>query len=187
MSKQTTRIMVLGVVAYRQPISGYGIEKTLREWAVDRWTAIAPASIYQQLRSLRGAGLIEPAPDGTGRALDYCCTESGLHELRHLLLSLLNEQDFQPLSLIPLLHFTPSLAVEELIDGLGRRISTLDEVLSHEVAVIAHSDASGTPHVSEIFRLTWEGYRADRDWCHGFLGRLRGANSGLNGRSGVDS
>lgn len=177
MAKQTTRIMVLGVVAYRQPISGYGIERTLREWAVDRWTTIAPASIYQQLRSLSAAGLIEPAGDGSARALDYRCTERGRDELRHLLLSLLNEQDFQPLSLIPLLHFTPSLTARELTEGLSRRAALVEELLSHEAEVIARSEASGPSHVTEIFRLTWEGYRADRAWCRGFLGRLAGRRS----------
>ncbi|MFT3799384.1 hypothetical protein [Microbacterium sp.] len=172
MAKQTTRIMVLGVIAYRQPISGYGIEKALREWAVDRWTTIAPASIYQQLRSLNAATLIEPAGDGSARAVDYRCTGNGLEELRRLLLSLLNETDFQPLSLIPLLHFTPSLTLGELTEGLGRRVALVEELLSYEAEVIARSEASGPSHVAEIFRLTWEGYRADRAWCCGFLDRL---------------
>jgi len=187
MAKQTTRIMVLGVIAYRRPISGYGIEKTLREWAVDRWTTIAPASIYQQLRSLSAAGLIEPVDDGTARAIDYRCTGNGLHELRRLLLALLNEQDFQPLSLIPLLHFTPSLTVEELVRGLRRRVAVIDQALSNEDEVMARSEASGPSHVTEIFRLTWEGYRADRDWCCGFLGRLGASGSGLKVRPNVYS
>lgn len=172
MAKQTTRIMVLGIVTHRRPISGYGIEKTLREWAVDRWTTIAPASIYQQLRSLSAAGLIEPAGDGSARAVNYRSTDNGRDELRHLLLSLLNERDFQPLSLIPLLHFTPSLTLSELREGLGRRVALIEELLSQEAEVITRSEAAGPSHVTEIFRLTWEGYRADRAWCIGFLDRL---------------
>jgi len=175
MTKQTTRIMVLGVIAYRGPIGGYGVEKTLREWAVERWTTIAPASIYQQLRSLRTAGLIEPVGDGAGRAVDYRCTDAGLAELRLLLLALLDEHDFSPLSLIPLLHFTPSLTRTELTEGLRQRISNIDRLLSHEPEIIALAEASGPSHVLEIFRLTWEGYCADRTWCRSFLDRLGAA------------
>ncbi len=172
MGKQTTRIMVLGAISYRQPISGYGVERVLSEWAVDRWTTIAPASIYQQLRSLRSAGLIEPVDAGTGRAIDYRCTETGKAELHRLLRALLDEQDFQPLSLIPLLHFTPSLSRRELTEGLARRISLIDQAVAHETDVLQRAATSGPSHVTEIFRLIWHGYRADRDWCRDFLDRL---------------
>ncbi len=177
MAKQTTRIMVLGVVASRQPLSGYGIEKVLAEWAVDRWTTIAPASIYQQLRSLTAASLIEQAADGTTRrAIEYRCTATGRDELHRLLLALLNEQDFQPLSLIPLLHFTPALTAVELATGLRRRVALIDQALAHEPEVIERAEASGPAHVAEIFRLTWHGYRADRAWCQEFLTRLESAS-----------
>ncbi|HEY0247987.1 MAG TPA: PadR family transcriptional regulator [Gryllotalpicola sp.] len=172
MSKETTRIMVLGVVASRGPISGYGIEKTLEEWAVQRWTTIAPASIYQQLRSLTTAGLIEPATERSGRATDYACTDAGRRRLRELLLALLHEPSPQPLSLIPLLHFTPSLNRDELVDGLQGRITRLDEALGYESQVLDRAAGSGPLHVAEIFRLTWEGLRADRAWCLDYLRRL---------------
>ncbi len=173
MPKQTTRLMVLGIVAYRQPISGYGIEKTLDEWAVQRWTTIAPASIYQQLRSLRDAALISETRTRTGRAIEYACTESGKQELHRMLLELLDEQDFQPLSLIPMLYFTPTLARDELEQGLSRRITLIELALDHEADVIERSDAIGPSHVTEIFRLTWHGLRADKAWCLDFRDRIR--------------
>jgi len=171
-SRSTTRLMVLGVIAYRQPMSGYGIQKTLDEWAVSRWTTIAPASIYQQLRTLTAQGAVEPTPGATGRAVEYVCTPTGREELRELMLSLLHERDFQPLSLIPLLYFTPSLSTEELDAGLADRIQAIDEALAMEHAMIARSEALGPSHVTEIFRLTWHGLRADRDWCQEFRARL---------------
>jgi DNA-binding PadR family transcriptional regulator len=73
MPKEITRMMILGVVAFRGPIGGYGIEKTLDEWSVGRWTTIAPASIYQQLRSLSSAGFIEPL---TESSCTICCSPS---------------------------------------------------------------------------------------------------------------
>jgi DNA-binding PadR family transcriptional regulator len=172
MSSQITRLMVLGVIAYRQPISGYGIQKTLDEWAVARWTTIAPASIYQQLRTLTSRGFIEAVNGSGGRAAAVECTSAGQAELRALLLALLNEHDFQPLSLIPLLHFTPSLSIEELERGLSARIAAIDAALGKEEELVARSAALGRSHVAEIFRLTWHGLRADRAWCEEFRQRL---------------
>lgn len=174
MSRQTTRLMVLGVIAYRQPISGYGIQKTLDEWAVSRWTTIAPASIYQQLRTLTTHGAVEPVLGTTGRATEYRCTPTGREELRELMLDLLHERDFQPMSLMPLLYFTPSLSIEELDAGLATRVQVIDDALPMEQAMIERSETVGPSHVTEIFRLTWHGLRADRNWCNEFRGRLTG-------------
>ncbi len=165
--------MVLGVVAYRGPISGYGIEKTLDEWMVHRWATIAPASIYQQLRSLSASGLIAPTEAGSSRAVEYECTGAGHERLHELLRGLLGDPSPQPLSLLPLLHFTPTLDRAELVDGLTARIARIDDALGYEDRVIQQASALGPSHVTEIFRLTWEGLRADRTWCEGYLGRLR--------------
>ncbi|UAJ80390.1 helix-turn-helix transcriptional regulator [Leifsonia sp. ZF2019] len=178
MSRRSTRLMVLGVVAYRNPISGYGIEKTLDEWAVSRWTTIAPASIYQQLRTLTAQGAVEPVAGSRGRAAEHRCTPAGHEQLRRLLLELLHERDFRPMSLLPLLYFTPSLTSEELDAGLASRIRLLDQALESEDAMIARSEELGPSHVTEIFRLTWRGLRADRDWCAEYRARLRANHSG---------
>lgn len=172
MSRQTTRLMVLGIVSYREPVSGYGIEKVLDEWAVSRWTTIAPASVYQQLRTLSAQGFIEPTEGSSARATEYRCAPEGRTELHSLLLGLLGERDPHPLSLIPLLHFTPSLSIEELDAGLAARISAIDDALALESELLARSAELGPSHVSEIFRLSWHGLRADRDWCREFRQRL---------------
>jgi DNA-binding PadR family transcriptional regulator len=172
MSRQTTRVMVLGVIAYREPVSGYGIAKTLDEWAVSRWTTIAPASVYQQLRTLDAQGFLQPATPSRGRATEYRCTTTGREELHRLLLDLLGERDIRPLSLIPLLHFTPSLDTAELRDGLTARIAAIDDALAMEDRMLARSATLAPSHVTEIFRLTWHGLRADKAWCQEFLARL---------------
>ncbi|MDQ1135721.1 hypothetical protein QE410_000520 [Microbacterium sp. SORGH_AS 1204] len=124
------------------------------------------------LRSLTVGGAIEPASGSAGRATEYRCTPSGRAALRELLLDLLHEDDFQPLSLIPLLYFTPTLTAEELDAGLAARIHTIDDALAIEDEVFAQSDTAGPSHATEIFRLMWRGLRADRDWCEEFRSRL---------------
>jgi DNA-binding PadR family transcriptional regulator len=172
MPKEISRIMVLGAIAVRGPVSGYAIEKTFDEWAVARWTTIAPASIYQQLRSLSASGFIGAVEQPVSRATQYQVTEAGTDRLHELLLALLHEQAPQPLSLIPLLHFTPALGAAELVDGLTARVARIDEALGFESEVLERAATAGPSHVLEIFRLTWEGLRADRAWCLAYLRRL---------------
>lgn len=172
MAKETTRLMVLGIVAYRGPVGGYGIERILEEWAVARWTTIAPASIYQQLRSLSASGLIRESSAPRTRASEFEATDEGRERLHTMLLALLDEPRPQPMSLVPLLHFTPSLEEGELIDGLTARIHRIDEALANESAFLTAAEQNGPPHVVELFRLTLEGLRADRRWCVGYLERL---------------
>lgn len=172
MSRRTTRAMTLGVIASRGPISGYGIERTFAEWAVDRWTTISAASVYQQLRTLSTQGLIEPVAGRSGRATDYRCTPAGHTELRSMLLEMLGERDVRPLGLVPLLYFTPFLSRRELVDGLSARLAALDDALAVEDEMLARAAAVGPSHVLEIFRLNWHGLRADRVWCEEFRQRL---------------
>ncbi|MDQ1131216.1 MULTISPECIES: hypothetical protein [unclassified Microbacterium] len=172
MSRQTTKIMVLGIVAYRGPIGAYGIEKVLKEWAVSRWTTIAAPSIYQQLRTLSSRGFIDVTSGESERATQYVCTTKGREQLLSLLRSLLEERDFQPLSLIPLLYFTPTLTIDELRRGLSARVAAIETVLAHEQEFLDQSRDLGPAHAMEILRLTWHGFRADRDWCLDYLARL---------------
>ncbi|NNC11695.1 hypothetical protein HII28_07380 [Planctomonas sp. JC2975] len=174
MSRSTTRLMVLGVVAYRGPIGGYGIEKTFNEWAVQRWASIAPPSIYQQLKTLNSEELIEPVAPASGRATEYRCTTAGQEELHRLLLDLLHEREVRPLSLVPLLHFTPTLPAAELLAGLSARIEAIDVALSLQDEMLERSAFLAPSHVAEIFRLNAHGLRGDRAWCAEFLARLGG-------------
>ncbi|PWJ53501.1 DNA-binding transcriptional regulator, PadR family [Quadrisphaera granulorum] len=164
--------MVLGVIAHRQPIGGYGVEAVLREWAVERWTTIAPASIYQQLKTLESAGSIHRTSGDGSRAALFTCTDDGWEELRRLCRSLLDD-DVRPLGLVPLLHFTPVLPTAELVAGLERRINHIDAALAHEEDVLALAGSRGPAHVVEIFRLTVHALRAERTWSQEFIGRLR--------------
>lgn len=174
-SERTARIMVLGAVAYRGPLSRPDMAKVFDEWTVGRWAMIPAAAIDRQARSLTAAGLIRVSDSAHPEGAEYHCTEAGRTELRRLLLELLNAEDFEPFNLMPLLHFITSLRVAELADGLRRRILYIDEVLAYESAVIADAPADGPDHPTEIVRLNWHRYDADRTWSLGFIGRLYGS------------
>lgn len=170
----TDRILVLGAVAYRGPLSADGIASVLDDWGIGRWTSISAGAIDLQLRSLVAAELIRP---DQSVPVEYHCTEEGRTELRRLLLDLLNAEDFTPFNLMPLLHFVTTLGVAELADGLRRRVLRIDEILAHERDVIAHTTAGAPEHPAELARLNWHRFDADREWSLGFIARLYGATT----------
>src|SRR5688500_11438635 len=55
----TTRLMILGVVRWLQPVHGYDVRRELLSWQVEDWASIAPGSIYHALRKLTDEGLLE--------------------------------------------------------------------------------------------------------------------------------
>lgn len=170
----TDRILVLGAVAYRGPLSAEGVASVLDDWGIGRWTSISAEAIDVQLRSLAAAELIRPDESAP---VEYHCTEEGRTELRRLLLDLLNAEDFVPFNLMPLLHFVTTLGVAELADGVRRRVLRIDEILAHERDVIAHTTAGAPEFPAELARLNWHRFDADREWSLGFIARLYGATT----------
>lgn len=173
--ERIARIMVLGTIAYRGPLTASGIADVHQQWAVNRWTSISAEQINKQLRALAESGLIRQQDAANTAEPEFHCTESGRSELHHLLLRLVREERFEPFNLMPLLHFVTSLTPAELADGLRRRILYIDEVLAHESSVIAQLSADGPDHASEMNRVTWHRFNADRSWSLEFIGRLYGA------------
>jgi DNA-binding PadR family transcriptional regulator len=55
----TTRLMILGLVKWMQPVHGYDVKRELESWQADEWASIAPGSIYHALRKLSSDGQLE--------------------------------------------------------------------------------------------------------------------------------
>ena len=55
----TTRLMILGLVHWMQPVHGYDVRRELESWHADEWANIAPGSIYHALRKLAEEGMLE--------------------------------------------------------------------------------------------------------------------------------
>jgi predicted GNAT family acetyltransferase len=171
-TEQTARIVVLGTIAYRGPLTVSGIADVHQQWAVSRWSTISGESIDQQVRALAASGLIRPQESAGAQGPEFHCTEQGRSGLHDLLLRLVRAERFQPFNLMPLLHFVTSLTPAELADGLRRRILYIDDVLEHESSAIAGSSTGGPDYPSEIHRVNWHRFNADRTWSLEFIGRL---------------
>src|SRR3954454_16465024 len=61
----STRLLVLGCVRIFQPVHGYFLRRELVSWEVDQWAHVHPGSIYNALKSLTRAGLLEEVAGGT--------------------------------------------------------------------------------------------------------------------------
>src|SRR4051794_17472975 len=60
------RMLVLGVVRGLDQAHGYQVRRELMTWRADAWAHVAPASIYQALRTLTKRGLVEEVGTESG-------------------------------------------------------------------------------------------------------------------------
>src|SRR6476620_7493741 len=85
----TTRLLILGLVRWMQPVHGYDVKRELESWQAAEWANIAPGSIYHALRSMTADGLLEEAtPEQLGARparTTYRCTAKGDLEFAELL------------------------------------------------------------------------------------------------------
>src|SRR5258706_9020003 len=85
----TTRLMVLGLVKWMQPVHGYVVKRELESWQADEWANIAPGSIYHALRKLAEEELLAAvATEQVGARparTSYRITPKGNREFEELL------------------------------------------------------------------------------------------------------
>ncbi|MFG1603020.1 helix-turn-helix transcriptional regulator [Actinoplanes sp. NPDC049265] len=84
-----TRMMILGLVQWMQPVHGYDVRRELLSWSADKWANVQPGSIYHALRKLSEEGLLrEVATEQVGSRparTTYEITENGAEEFQSLL------------------------------------------------------------------------------------------------------
>ena len=54
-----SRLLILGVVRFMQPVHGYDIRRELTEWRAEQWANISYGSIYFALKKLSEEGLLD--------------------------------------------------------------------------------------------------------------------------------
>ncbi|WP_234361683.1 PadR family transcriptional regulator [Plantactinospora sp. BB1] len=84
-----TRMMILGLVRWMQPVHGYDVRRELLRWSADKWANVQPGSIYHALRKLTEEGLLrEVATEQVGARparVTYGITPKGEDEFQGLL------------------------------------------------------------------------------------------------------
>jgi DNA-binding PadR family transcriptional regulator len=125
----TTRMMILGLVSWMQPVHGYDVRRELLSWNADEWANVAPGSIYHALRKLTDEGLLtEVATEQVGARparTTYRTTPKGDAEFQELLRKYWWEyqQPVDPFQAA--MGFLPALPREEAAAALRNRARML--------------------------------------------------------------
>ena len=184
------RILVLGIVRELGQAHGYQVRRELLRWRAEEWAHVAPASIYQALRTLTKRGLVEEVGTESGGGPErtvYRLTPDGETEFFQLLRNAVSDpqDDLDALSAaFGFLHLLPTREVAQLLDhrvaALWGRLVAVEPPAALEatgtdcpVVVVVDPAAGKPPQVSELLRLVAAQLRADIDWSLDLAGRIR--------------
>jgi DNA-binding PadR family transcriptional regulator len=165
-----TRLLILGVLRFKQPTHGYEVRRALEAWQAERWANIAYGSIYFALNKMAEEGLVEAVDTGEAARgparIPYVVTPAGEAEFQRLL----REYWWEPRVVIDpfqvALAFMTELPRDELRAALRHRADTARAKAEELEAVIRAKRDSGTPrHVMENMRLAAYHVETDARWA----------------------
>jgi DNA-binding PadR family transcriptional regulator len=165
-----TRLLILGVLRFKQPTHGYDVRRELESWQAERWANIAYGSIYFALNKMAEEELVEvvdagQAGKGPARTT-YAVTPAGEQEFQRLL----REYWWEPKTVIDpfqvALAFIHELPRGELLDALRHRAAAARAKAEELQAAIRSRTAAGaTRHVTENMRLAAYHVETDLRWA----------------------
>jgi len=182
----STRLLVLGCVRIFQPVHGYFLRRELVSWEVDRWAHVHPGSIYNALKSLTKAGLLEevgvvaegPRPPRT----TYRLTAAGEDEFLSLVRTGLLTID-DPTLFLTAVNMAFALPRDEVVRAVETRARLLEDLVSSLATqideILAAKDTPDT--ATEVARLITARTRGELEWSAGYLERVRGGAYAFQG------
>ncbi|MGH8791867.1 MAG: PadR family transcriptional regulator [Stackebrandtia sp.] len=171
----TTRLLILGLVRWLQPVHGYDVRRELLSWGVEQWVQIKPGSIYHGLKRLTKDGLLEVASteqvDNRPARTSYRVTAAGEEEFQTLLRAKLWDLEcgFDPFSVA--WSFAPTLNPREASAMMRNRAKLLRDKAEANSAVLEatcedpRSKSFMPPHVRSWMTLQIEVTMLHVDWC----------------------
>jgi DNA-binding PadR family transcriptional regulator len=186
------RMLVLGVVRELGQGHGYQVRRELLRWRADAWAHVAPASIYQALRTLTKHGLVAEVGTESGGGPErtvYRLTPDGETEFFQLVRSAVSDprDTLDELSAaFGFLHLLPAQEVAQLLDhrvrALWGRLVVVDPPASQALAgrhpddcpvVVVAPDPAKPAQVAALMQLVAAQLRADIDWSLDLASRIR--------------
>jgi DNA-binding PadR family transcriptional regulator len=166
-----TRLLILGLVRWIQPVHGYDVRRELLSWNADEWANVAPGSIYHALKKLAEEGMLRAvAAEQVGQRparTQYEITEKGEREFQELLREFWwrYRQPVDPFAVA--FAFLPALPCREAVAALRNRAQTLRGTARAAGTGLDHGwiDQLKPPHVAELFRLGVAQAEVEADWC----------------------
>ncbi|MFG2037423.1 PadR family transcriptional regulator [Dactylosporangium sp. NPDC048998] len=179
----TTRLMILGLVSYLQPVHGYDIRKELASWNVESWANVQPGSIYHALRKMTEEGLLEEVSteqvNNRPARTVYQLTPSGAAEYQALLRRYWWDYQEPQDPFLAAFAFLPHLPRAEAIGALRARARLLEGWNAAYRDNVEEWTEHKPPHVGWQFELTMLRCEAEARWCHDIAARIE-AGEGMH-------
>jgi DNA-binding PadR family transcriptional regulator len=165
-----TRMMILGLVHWMQPVHGYDVRRELLSWSADKWANVQPGSIYHALRKLSEEGLLQAvATEQVGARparTTYEITDKGAREFHSLLRSHWWQLATPPDPFLAAFTFLPALPREEAAAALRNRASQMRAAISQlQTAMGAEWSKRKPTFVLWMWELGIERAEAEIGWC----------------------
>jgi DNA-binding PadR family transcriptional regulator len=177
----STRLLVLGAVQIMEPAHGYLVMRELGTWHVDEWANLKPGSIYNALRSLTKAGLLqeersESDRGGSGGKSVYRLTPDGRSEFESLVREALwRVHPWDPAVLMSGVSFWWVLTRQEVLDAFeARRVQIEAWLGANRYAEDSLGRNPTTPaHVAEHFKLAGARMQGELAWTEAVAQRVK--------------
>jgi DNA-binding PadR family transcriptional regulator len=172
-----TRMMILGLVQWMQPVHGYDVRRELLSWSADKWANVQPGSIYHALRKLAEEELLrEVATEQVGARparTTYEITEKGVAEFQSLLRGNWWSIATPPDPFMAAFSFLPALPRAEAAAALRNRAVQLGAGITQLQALIGADWADNKPvYASWMWELSIERAEAEIRWCERIVERI---------------
>ncbi|GIG65534.1 PadR family transcriptional regulator [Phytomonospora endophytica] len=191
----TTRLLILGLVRWLQPVHGYDVLKELTSWNAEDWAKIKPGSVYHGLKKLTTDGCLEVVSteqvDKRPARTSYRVTAKGETEFQQVLREKLwgIEPVVDPFFVA--WSFAPVLGPREAAAMLRNRAALITAQMRQNLAWLDVAD-SGDPtagsfipgHVQEAMRLATDAMRLTVDWCERVAVRAENGELGFDDERG---
>ena len=187
-----TRMMILGLVQWMQPVHGYDVRRELLSWSADKWANVQPGSIYHALRKLTDERLLrEVATEQVGARparTTYEITEQGAVEFQSLLRGNWWSIATPPDPFMAAFSFLPALPRAEAAAALRNRAVQLGAGIKQlQSAMGSDWVHSKPPYVSWMWELSMERAEAEIRWCERIAKRIEAGESYLPAAAGAGS
>jgi len=172
-----TRMMILGLVQWMQPVHGYDVRRELLSWSADKWANVQPGSIYHALRKLAEEELLrEVATEQVGARparTTYEITDKGAAEFQTLLRNSWWSLATPPDPFMAAFSFLPALPRAEASAALRNRAVQLGAGIQQMQALIGADWADSKPvYVTWMWELGIERAQAEIRWCERIAGLI---------------
>lgn len=193
----TSRLLILGLVRWLQPVHGYDVRRELMSWRADEWGGVKPGSIYHGLKKLTADGCLEVVAteqvDNRPARTTYRVTAKGEQEFQSLLRDKLWGLEHPRNPFFVAWSFLPVLGPREAAAMLRNRAAKLgDEIERMERLFSMQSDdpydqGNFIPtHVLASSELIRDSMELNRRWCERTADRIASGEIVIGSDADID-